>query len=126
MITISAKEAVIAAVDGVEVFAVKREALTDIRAFDLDTIANGDLVFFTEKEESEGQKALHTNPILSDCIPTLYKSGKSMEEISEILDMSLADVSRVIDRLGLGKEKYKGKRIPDKGSAPIKGCIVGR
>ena len=110
---ITAKEAVLMGLEGNTVLVVSRESLLEMGAYDFDTIAGGKLMFLAEENTAES-------------IERLYKSGKSMEEISGLLGISLAEVSRVIDRLGLGKERYKGETIPSKGSAPVKSCMVGR
>lgn len=128
---------------GKAVFAVTEEALKkvskDAGAFDFDSITKGELLMFTTEEnidvpvveepeefdDKQPDNTVHTGSYVSE-LATLYRSGKSMEEIAEILDMSLQDVSRVVDNLGLGKERYKGKVIPSHGSAPIKSGFIGR
>ena len=54
-----------------------------------------------------------------EAITELYKAGREMEEIADVLGLYLSAVSRYIKEAGLGDERYKGKAIPSTGSAPV-------
>ncbi|MBP3543476.1 MAG: hypothetical protein J6J86_04555 [Lachnospiraceae bacterium] len=135
---------------GKPVFAVTEEALKkaskDAGVFDFESIVRGDVLMFTvemdidtsagkedieapadEPEQTEETPAgtVHTGSYISE-LATMYRAGKSMEEIADALNMTLPDVSRVVKKLGLGEERYKGRKIPSSGSAPIKSGFVGR
>ncbi|MBP3544676.1 MAG: MarR family transcriptional regulator [Lachnospiraceae bacterium] len=138
---------------GKPVFAVTEEALRkaskDAGAFDFESIVRGELLMFTTDEdiklpapEKKGEVPAEAGTGQTEEMPAgtltvyaggyvselaaMYRAGKSMEEIAEILNMSLQDVSRVVKKLGLGEERYRGKVIPSSGSVPIKSGFVGR
>ena len=58
-----------------------------------------------------------------EAITELYKAGREMEEIADVLGLYLSAVSRYIKEAGLGDERYKGKAIPSTGSAPVTAAI---
>ena len=58
-----------------------------------------------------------------EAITELYKAGREMEEIAEVLGLYLSAVSRYIKEAGLGDERYKGKAIPSTGSAPVTAAV---
>ena len=58
-----------------------------------------------------------------EAITELYKAGREMEEIADVLGLYLSAVSRYIKEAGLGDERYKGKAIPSTGSAPVTAAV---
>lgn len=76
-----------------------------------------------EKEEARKKAEEDTAKAVAkktrDRIVLLYRKGSEMEEIETLTGVPIAIISRVIDQEGLGKDRYKGKAVPDSGSAPV-------
>lgn len=65
------------------------------------------------------------NKLEKEEIATQYRNGDEPEEIADQMNLLRAQVSRFIYDSGLGKERYKDKKIPSNGGAPIPMCSVG-
>lgn len=55
-----------------------------------------------------------------------YKDGQEMEDISKEMPCDFVALSRYIDKMGLGKERYKGQKITHTGSAQIPTAVSVR
>ena len=79
------------------------------------------------EDQPSGQKSKarrqYINAEDKEAITELYKAGREMEEIADVLGLYLSAVSRYIKEAGLGDERYKGKAIPSTGSAPVTAAV---
>ena len=71
------------------------------------------------KDQKPKARRQYINAEEKEAITELYKAGREMEEIADVLGLYLSAVSRYIKDAGLGDERYKGKAIPSAGSAPV-------
>lgn len=69
--------------------------------------------------ERDRKKTYFVSKTNYDRICEMYKDGKEMEEISDVLMVAMSSVSKVIAETKLGEERYKGKSIPHDGGAEI-------
>ena len=77
------------------------------------------------KDQKPKARRQYINAEDKEAITELYKAGREMEEIADVLGLYLSAVSRYIKEAGLGDERYKGKAIPSTGSAPIMTAAPG-
>ena len=72
-----------------------------------------------EEAPRQGKKKWFLNTEDKDRVREKYLAGMEMEDISKDLNLGLTAISRYVDEEGLGKERYKGQPVPDKGSAQV-------
>lgn len=114
-------------------------SIVDAGAIDLSTIRDKEGIVFLipesisgeetgkgEEVKAENRAAGEEKEAWEKRVEALYSAGAGMEEIGKQLGVSLAAVSKIVARRGLGKERYQNTVIPSKGSAPVKHCEVGR